>query len=333
MKSYKKYDPVDFAQDASFIRWVLHHTPKDTAFWQNWLTENPEMEASVEEAKLLVLHLKFKEKEPTSDKLNNLWEKIDQGIASNPSKSRFILLRPLYLTGAAAAAILLLLITFNILKPYPVDADRIYVTTQNAETKTFLLPDQSKVQINAASEIQYQKENWSDYRTLELIGEAYFEVEKGEKFTVVTHLGNIEVLGTKFNVYYRGKKLKVACYEGSVRVSLSNKESHTLSPGKSIVFDSFSVTHGNFDQNSSQIWINKDFEFENVPYKEYFGEVERQFNVKINVSDSSMYESLYHGYFSTDSTVEAALQKACFVSGWKYSPISEDKSVFLITRN
>ena len=32
----------DFARDASFRRWVLHHEPESTLFWNEWLKLNPD---------------------------------------------------------------------------------------------------------------------------------------------------------------------------------------------------------------------------------------------------------------------------------------------------
>jgi transmembrane sensor len=43
-------------------------------------------------------------------------------------------------------------------------------------------------------------DDWSKERTLSLEGEAFFEVQKGSKFSVVTSDGIVEVLGTSFDV-------------------------------------------------------------------------------------------------------------------------------------
>jgi ferric-dicitrate binding protein FerR (iron transport regulator) len=65
---------------------------------------------------------------------------------------------------------------------------------------SFLLPDGSKVLLNSKSTITYNKNNWNTNRTLNLDGEAFFDVEKGSTFTVKTTHGHVKVLGTEFNV-------------------------------------------------------------------------------------------------------------------------------------
>ena len=94
----------------------------------------------------------------------------------------------------------------------------------NGKKTTFLLPDNSKVVLNAGSEIKYKKWNWDNNRNLELDGEAYFKVAKGEKFEVTTVLGKVAVLGTQFNVKVRKDRFDVTCFEGRVLVKYQEKE-------------------------------------------------------------------------------------------------------------
>ena len=75
------------------------------------------------------------------------------------------------------------------------------VSTLIGETTVLNLPDNSKVTINASSSVQIKRFNWD--RNITLRGEAYFEVEKGKKFTVATKDALVKVLGTKFNVISR----------------------------------------------------------------------------------------------------------------------------------
>jgi len=117
------------------------------------------------------------------------------------------------------AAVLLVLLTtsyflfFNNTESY---------NTQFAETKTFNLPDNSEVILNANSNIEFNKKNWEDSRELTLNGEAYFKVSKGKKFDVNTEVGTISVLGTQFNVKERANYFEVKCFEGIVKVDYDN---------------------------------------------------------------------------------------------------------------
>ncbi|OYX22481.1 MAG: anti-sigma factor, partial [Flavobacteriales bacterium 32-35-8] len=63
--------------------------------------------------------------------------------------------------------------------------------THVAEIQNVMLPDASEVVLNAQSTLKYNKKTWKDKRDLELSGEAFFKVSKGQKFTVNTPVGTV----------------------------------------------------------------------------------------------------------------------------------------------
>lgn len=62
-----------------------------------------------------------------------------------------------------------------------------------AENKSFVLPDESIVTLNAVSQITYSKASFKKNRQLKLDGEAYFSVKKGSTFNVKTEIGRAHV--------------------------------------------------------------------------------------------------------------------------------------------
>ena len=109
------------------------------------------------------------------------------------------------------------------------------VYAENGALNSFNLPDNSEVVLNSGSEIEYRKWNWSNNRALELNGEAYFKVAKGQKFEVNTSLGKVTVLGTQFNVKQRDNRFDVTCYEGKVKVTYGDTET-IITKGMSVAF-------------------------------------------------------------------------------------------------
>ncbi|MGY5353843.1 FecR family protein [Wenyingzhuangia sp. IMCC45467] len=178
-------------------------------------------------------------------------------------------------------------------------------STDFAQTKTFTLPDNSEVILNAQSNLAYNKKEWSKNRTLNLEGEAFFKVTKGKKFTVQTHAGNIQVLGTQFNVKERENYFEVQCYEGSVRVTYNHQQT-VLSPGKSVrVVNGKVVNTKDFiAQNPS--WLLKESTFDNVPLWQVIDELEIQYNIKIN-TDKVDVNKIFSGSF-THTDKNLALQ-------------------------
>ncbi len=165
-----------------------------------------------------------------------------------------------------------------------------------AENKSFVLPDESTVTLNAVSEITYSKTSFKTNRQLKLDGEAYFSVKKGSTFNVKTEQGTIEVLGTKFNVKSRENSFRVFCYEGSVAVSHNNSKV-ILAKGESA-----QLTKNNTliklqkTESSGPLWLNNESSFIEESYTEVLAEFERQFNVKI-ISKAINTNVLFTGGF------------------------------------
>ncbi len=85
-----------------------------------------------------------------------------------------------------------------------------------------VLPDGSRVTLNAGSTISYAQDFGITERSCKLVGEAMFEVEKSpEKSFVVSTSGvDVKVLGTVFNVcnYDSDRRAIVTLLEGSVEL-------------------------------------------------------------------------------------------------------------------
>ncbi len=92
------------------------------------------------------------------------------------------------------------------------------VNTLAHQKTTIVLPDASKVTLNALSEVEFNKNGWDEKREINLKGEAYFKVQKGKTFDVVTSNGIVAVVGTKFSVKQRHHYFEVKCFEGIVKV-------------------------------------------------------------------------------------------------------------------
>ncbi|WP_445733813.1 FecR family protein [Mariniflexile sp.] len=168
--------------------------------------------------------------------------------------------------------------------------------TQTAQNETITLPDNSEVVLNAASKLKYNKKTWENKRNLTLEGEAFFKVSKGNQFTVTTHVGTVQVLGTQFNVKERDNYFEVQCYEGLVSVTFNN-ETVKLSKGKTFrVVDGTIQTVNDFNAEIPS-WMQDETSFEKVPLSHVIAELERQYNltVSLNAVDGSQ---LFTGTFT-----------------------------------
>jgi ferric-dicitrate binding protein FerR (iron transport regulator) len=174
--------------------------------------------------------------------------------------------------------------------------------TEIAQTKTLALPDNSEVILNAASILEYNKKSWNKKRDLNLDGEAFFKVSKGQKFTVNTDMGSVEVLGTQFNVKERDNYFEVQCYEGLVGVTykgqtvkLTKGNTFRIVNGVIIDVDEFNTL--------SPSWLQSESSFVEVPLAEVIEELERQYDIEIIIKDIDTTQ-LFTGTFThTDKNI------------------------------
>ncbi len=163
----------------------------------------------------------------------------------------------------------------------------------NGQFKSFTLPDNSQVVLNAASSVEYNKWGWHQNRSLTLQGEAYFKVAKGKKFEVNTKLGKVTVLGTQFDVKARSDRFDVVCYEGRVKVNYQNQEV-IITKGKSVSFEKGNKLSIPDHQNNHPGWMTGEFMFVQEHLANIIDEMERHFNVQIECK-SSGNEQLFTG--------------------------------------
>lgn len=106
-----------------------------------------------------------------------------------------------------------------------------------------ILSDSTKVWLNAESELKYPLVFLGNKRTVELKGEAFFEVTPNlnRPFQVVSGDQIIEVLGTSFNVssYHDDAEVVTTLIEGKVKVNnkFGDKKSLFLSPNEQSIFN------------------------------------------------------------------------------------------------
>lgn len=98
----------------------------------------------------------------------------------------------------------------------------VHVRTAAHAVKRLTPPDGTQVWLNGASELTYPAEFSSDERSVNLCGEALFEVTKNPRrpFIVKSDAVQIRVLGTKFNMNTRSTDHteEVSLIEGQVEV-------------------------------------------------------------------------------------------------------------------
>lgn len=174
----------------------------------------------------------------------------------------------------------------------------------NGKRTSFLLPDNSEVVLNAGSEIEYKKWNWKNNRNLELQGEAYFKVAKGQKFEVKTSLGKVTVLGTQFDVKARKNRFDITCFEGRVKVNYKEEEI-ILTHGQSVTFENGNQINTTATEQKPE-WLENKMAFSKEKLPNIIDEIQRQYDVNISLK-SGYSNELFTGKIPTDN-LDIALQ-------------------------
>jgi len=327
MDKFLHLKPTDLAQETSFINWVNTSNVSDINQWNKWIADHPEKRDIVDEAKLLVTSLKFKEDNISSDLENKIWNNInaathsDSSVTTSETQTGIVKTLKKWVP-LAAAAIIALLVYVNISTSTSYDTN---LKTDYAENSQELLPDGSIIDINAESEVAYSKAKWESDRRIKLNGEAYFSVKKGSKFTVVTDNGNVEVLGTSFNVFSRGNIFSVECETGKVSVTANGKEV-ILTPNEGVRLDlgqsELAKTDGSTKRSA---WRRGSYDYKETELREVLDDVERHFNVKINMDDIPS-DLNYNGQFS-GTNIDSVLHQVCWPLGLTINRSGKDYQI------
>jgi ferric-dicitrate binding protein FerR (iron transport regulator) len=151
------------------------------------------------------------------------------------------------------------------------------------------LPDGTKVWLNAASSIKYPTAFSGNERSVQISGEAYFEVAKNssQPFRVAVDNGmKIDVLGTSFNVnaYEDDDNSYTTLIDGAVRVTAAEAgNSMILKPAQQAVQAPGSVlsVNSNVDVEKVMAWKNGVFNFENASLADVMKEIERWYDIDV----------------------------------------------------
>ena len=262
---------------------------------------------------------------PFEKSKEEVWSQLESqlDLESVPEIKRTINYR---LAFAIAATVLLLVAVFSVFRFYT-------ATFQSSAGQhiTALLPDGSRVKMNAESKLSYKPLWWRFFRTVNFEGEGFFEVKKGEKFTVVSDLAKTVVLGTSFNIYSRNDQYEVTCHTGKVKVITKNNDEGILSPGyeAKLSLDGKIIIYKSEDTGVSISWIDNKFIFTAVPLRMVFEEIERQYNIQITLPEGISYT--YTGYFTKDKPIEEVMELVCKPFGLTF--VAKSGNSFVIVRN
>ena len=172
-------------------------------------------------------------------------------------------------------------------------ATHITVSAERGSKTEINLTDGTSVRLNSESSLKYKRNFNSESRIVDLIGEGYFQVVKGDyPFTVNTQYGKVTVLGTKFNVLARNENVEVVVNEGVISFIPKQGKPKT---GKVIVKAGH---YANTNDPAPQPlphpeypgWIHDKLILNNTNLEIVCAKIERKFNVNIELASDQLHD-------------------------------------------
>ncbi len=189
-----------------------------------------------------------------------------------------------------------------------------------------VLSDGSKVYLNSESQLTFPSHFEGDTRNVELLGEAYFEVERDEKpFVIQTPNLTVDVLGTSFNIntYKTNSYINTTLVNGSIQIHLpKNQETFLLKPGQNFKLDKItneiSIREVNTDIYTA--WVKGEFVFRDQPLIEIFAQLKRWYDFEIIYESPDIEKMRFTGSAEKAMPLNNLLDMIQVVTDIKYKP-------------
>ncbi len=242
-------------------------------------------------------------------------------------------------------------------------AKKSEITTKYGSKTTVVLPDGTKVWVNAGSKLSYDNNFGNKLREVALLGEAFFDVtHNAEKpFIIHTSKMDIKVLGTAFNVrcYPDENKMETSLLRGSIEVTLKDryKEKIYLKPNEKLtlindqVIQSKNITlnkakqefiaakepivaisHLTYQPVDSTVietsWVENKLIFRGETFEEVARKMEKWYGINIIISNEKLKEAHLTGSFEKE-TIDQALAALQITTPFKFV---NNKNSIIITK-
>lgn len=175
-----------------------------------------------------------------------------------------------------------------------------------------VLPDGSKVWLNAASSLRFPTAFTGNDRLVQLSGEAYFEVAKNARqpFKVMVDDLAVQVLGTSFNVkaYKEDGKINTTLLEGAVNVQ-HGTQVILLKPGQQATMNDINTLSLKENVNMEEVvaWKNGYFQFNHEPLKGVMGQLARWYDAEVTY-EGKVPEREFGGQIARSSSITDVLK-------------------------
>jgi len=257
------------------------------------------------------------------DSLFHLWNKTDNiatedtltSLASLQTRSQFYSARKnsklsMWRYGAAITLIIAVSSVYIFTKKTSAEHKFVEHFSQSGDSELITLPDGSTIRTNSGTVVLYPESYGEDTRTVYLLGEANFKVEKNPNipFIVKSRDFSVTALGTEFDVssYPDESYFKTTLISGSVRVQQNdNPADYILKISEQFVYDKSNEqrTIAKVDLYEATAWQRGELVFRGSTIREVLNVLERKYAVSFQYKSNVFNEDKYNFRFRKESSL------------------------------
>ena len=269
-------------------------------------------------------------------------------VVEPPKKNR----KKIIFLLSAAVSVVALIIGYGIFNntsvpPASIPKINSEVSTRYGSKTDLVLPDGTRVWLNAGSKLNYDKNYGNTIREVGLTGEAYFDVVKNAEKPFIIHTSKIDikVLGTAFNVKsYPGEKtIETSLIRGSIEITFKDRPSEKviLKPNEKLVVanddvpiaatkkQSFkqtnepivAISHLSYARRDSTIietaWVQNKLIFQDESFRDLAARMQRWYGIDIQF-DKSANDTLHFTGIFENETIQQALDALQLTARFNY---------------
>lgn len=196
------------------------------------------------------------------------------------------------------------------------------IRVRNGENNQVVLPDGTKVTLNAGSYLKYPNRFAGKDRLVEIDGEAFFNVihDESKPFIIKAEGASIKVLGTSFNVkaFKEDDQLSVSVKSGKVQVNMAEAMLR-LKPDEQVILNKHSGEFAKQIEKNSRVtaWMNGGLYFNRTPIKSVVRELKRMYNCEIVFESGKEYDDYIYGEHD-NKNLESVLKSIQYATNIKY---------------
>lgn len=206
------------------------------------------------------------------------------------------------------------------------------ISTARSSDYELVLTDGSHVWLNAASSFRFPTSFSGKERIVELVGEAWFDVQHADKIPFRIHSGRFttSVLGTAFDIkaYPDQKNMTVSVQRGKVKVQAGSNTLATLEKGEQVRIVADTIIHKQaIDTAAVSSWKRGELIYDDETLENIVADLQRVYKDSIVIKNKTLKNAPLRVVFKKADGIEKILEMLCIVIDCH---LTKNKNIYII---